>query len=144
MLKYGPRSLGNLPVAAPTDLSGLVGNITAGLGPASGIVSQIFGGGGTIANPLNLIHNMMPNMPLSAAIQQTLKTAFPGAKINMSISPGMLLPTQDAGMYQSLTQYAAYINQLSQSILKIPGYTGIQMSSHGTSLDIWDIFSPLR
>lgn len=107
--------------------------------------SSFFGGGNTfpLASPLNLIHNLQPNQPLSSAIQQTLSTAFPHANINVNISDMLKLAYQDAGMYQSLEQYAGYLNNLSQSIMGVNSNNnqgpnpGIRITSIGTSLDTW-------
>ena len=56
---------------------------------------------------------MMPNMPLSAAISQTLGTAFPIVCTNININPALLLPFQYSVVYQNLQQYALYIKNLS-------------------------------
>jgi hypothetical protein len=135
----GPRSIRQRASVMPMDIS--LGGISFGSGFESiaGGLALLFGGGGTLSAPLNLIHNLMPNMPLSSAIQQTLSTAFPGAKLNINVSDNLKLPSQDAGMYQSLTQYAAYLQQLSQNILGTQNnYQGIHTTTHGDSLDVWD------
>jgi hypothetical protein len=75
---------------------------------------------------------------LSGAIQQTLSTAFPKANLNIAISSALKLAYQDAGIHQSLEQYAGYINNLSQSILGVKNYPGIHITSVGTALDVWD------
>jgi hypothetical protein len=85
-----------------------------------------------------VIHNLQPNMPLSTSIKNTLSTMFPQAQLNINISPNLKLPYQDAGMYQSLPQFAAYIKQLSHSILGTNGYSGVHITTHGTSIDVWD------
>jgi hypothetical protein len=119
--------------------SGPEGSALGGLGQIgsaiSNITSLVFGGGGTIAKPLDIIHNLMPNMPLASGILQTLSKAFNGAPINIKIPDSLKLPSQDAGVYQSLTQFAAYIEQLSQSL----GSKGVQTTSNGSSLDIWEL-----
>jgi hypothetical protein len=86
------------------------------------MISSFFGGGGSgagggLAVPLNFIHNMMPNMPLSSAIQETLGKVFPNADLKVLISSALKLGYQDSGMYQNLTQYASYIKKLSHSIM---------------------------
>jgi hypothetical protein len=104
---------------------------------------DLFGGGiPGLSAPLNLIHNLMPNMPLSSAIQETLGKAFPGANISTNIHPGLKLPYQDAGMYQNMKQFAGYIKNLSQSILVTKNYGGVHMSSHGNNIDVWDGTQP--
>ena len=94
--------------------------------PLAGITGDIgslisaftaFTGGGWMQTPLNLIHNMMPGMPLDSVLQQTLNAAFPNAKIVSLIRAGLSLNYQDSGFYQTLAQYSGYINALSKSIV---------------------------
>jgi hypothetical protein len=143
--RAAPRRFARVGVM-PLDSGGIsLGGVTFGSGFSiiGGVESLLFGGGGTLSNPLNLVHNLMPNMPLSTAIQQTLNTAFPGLKLSMSISPNLKLPSQDAGIFQSMTQYAAQIKQLSQSILGTANnYSGVKMVTNGQILKVFDTASP--
>jgi hypothetical protein len=136
---------------AITDLSGnilkLVSNFD--IGPATSVVggmtTSFFGGGNIspLSAPLNLIHNMMPGMDLSGAIQDTLSKAFPQANINVLISQGIKMGYQDAGMYQSVEQYADYIQKLSQSALGSKGYQGVQLTSYNNTLTALDFTKPV-
>ncbi len=133
------KSIAPLAADATAGVIGALAQLaSSGFENIGGVTSYFFGQGGTVAKPLNIVHNMMPNMLLSDAIKKTLNVAFPNAKINISISPSLKLAYQDAGMYQSLPQYAAYIKQLSHSILGSDKYGGVRMSSHGPSIDVWD------
>jgi hypothetical protein len=71
--------------------------------------------------PSNIVHNMPANTPLSQAMQNTLKTAFPGKQIIMKISDKLKLGYQDAGFYQNLAQYATYARNLSLNIMNGSG-----------------------
>jgi hypothetical protein len=117
----------------------------AGTFDMGGMTGSLFGGGGMnpLAAPLNVIHNLMPNMPLSGAIQETLSKAFPQAGLNLNIAGGMQLGYQDAGMYQTIEQYSKYINQLSHSILGNTNYMGVQMSAYNNVINVWDGTVPL-
>jgi hypothetical protein len=114
------------------------------IGPATsqigGVINSFFGGGNVspLSKPLNLIHNMMPNIPLSSAMQETLSKAFPHADLNIAISSALKLGYQDAGMYQSVEQYIGYINKLSQSIFGTKSYPGVHLSTIDNKLDVWD------
>lgn len=129
----------------PTGVGASFGAATSELG---GVITSFFGGGGGAAGlqaPINLIHNMMPNMPLSSAIQQTLSTAFPMGGTNVNISPLLKLAYQDAGVYQNMQQYAGYVKNLSENLLGIlqtTGYPGVNMTSKGNTLNVWDGTSP--
>src|SRR5262245_7571869 len=123
---------GDQPVITPFAGLGTVtefGSAAIGLATTftGGMASSLFGGGvNGLRAPINLIHNMMPNMPMSAAIQDTLSKAFPQANVNVAISSALKLGYQDAGMYQNMEQYAGFIQKLSQSILGIKNYVGVQ------------------
>lgn len=149
----GPRSLFNQGLAlAPSALTSGLGAIigvaedvlsqfTTGSQIIGGQLASLFAAGGNIQKPLNLIHNMQPGQLLSDAIKETLSRAFPKANLNIAISPNLKLAYQDAGIYQSLPQYAAYIRQLSNSILgggTPDGYTGVHISSYGQGINVWD------
>lgn len=158
-VRTGARSLDRrlFNVAAPRalDPGSIVSSLSGGLitdsqiGPAfsqfGNDISSFFGGGAVspLSEPLNLIHNLMPNMPLSGAIQETLSKAFPNANINMLISSGLQLAYQDAGIYQSVAQYAGYINNLSQSILGTKDYPGVNLSSYNNTINVWDGTQPV-
>jgi hypothetical protein len=128
--------LAQIPLATFGDASATV----------NGITTSLFGGGGgglSLIKPLNLIHNLMPNMPLKDGIQQTLSKAFPKAKLNILIREGLKLAYQDAGMHQNLDQYSQYIQKLSNSIAGTKNYLGVHMSSHSDTIDVWDGTTPV-
>jgi hypothetical protein len=120
-------------------------DIGAATSTIGGITSSFFGGGNVspLSEPLNLIHNMMPNIPLTSAMQETLSKAFPNANINMLISSALKLPYQDAGIYQAVEQYIGYINKLSQSILGTNRYSGVHLSSYDNTINVWDGTRPV-
>ena len=129
-------------VVTPTGLGGgglSIGSLGAATSFGGGFANSLFGGGvDGLSAPLNLIHNLMPNMSLRSAIQQTLSKAFPQGKVNMLISGALKLPYQDAGMYQNMPQYANYIKNLSHSLLGTKGYQGVNMTSHDNTINVWD------
>lgn len=138
--RAGPRNLGRFggplaPTVTPRDFSLSLGS---GFSSIAGITSFLFGGGGNLSNPINLVHNLMPNMPFADAIKQTLDTAFQGATSIIRVSPDLKLPSQDAGIYQSLQQYAVQLRQQSQAILGTDPYKGITVSTHGPSINVHD------
>jgi hypothetical protein len=153
--RTGPRSLDtrSLPVASAATGFGLsqVFSILGGkllseldIGAATyevgGIVASFFGGGNVspLAAPINLIHNALPNIPLSSAITETLSRAYPRANVRVLVSAALKLAYQDAGIYQTMEQYAGYLNKLSQSILGTSGYLGVHISFDGNNINVWD------
>jgi hypothetical protein len=118
-----PFGIGDIGQFGP----GAIGEATSSIG---GMVSSLFGGGeNQLQSPLNLIHNMMPNMSLSSAVSETLGRAFPQGDANIGISDKIKLGFQDAGMYGNMNQYANYVQKLSQSVMGIKDYPGVNMSS---------------
>jgi hypothetical protein len=134
----------NIPRISTFDVGGSTtiggGDIGSAVTSAGGMVSSFLGGGmNGLSAPLNIIHNMLPGMNLSSAIQQTLSTAFgAGGGANIGISDALKLNYQDAGMYQNLEQYAGYIQKLSQSIMGVKNYPGVQMRSKGEGMNVFD------
>lgn len=121
--------------AANSVYSALTGAASVNYG---GIISSIIGGGFPgLAMPLNLIHDWQPNTPLMQAIQKTLSTAFPSAKLVINISPQLMLQYQDAGVYQNINQYAAYLYKISRAILGAQ-YYGVHISSHNDTIYVSD------
>lgn len=110
------------------------------------VLAGAFGGGGFREIPANLVHNLLPNMPLSTAIQQTLTTAFPGVNVKMNISSALKLAYQDGGVYQNLTQYASYIKSLSASLLNGVNSglakQGVDIIPHGNDAIVTDWVQP--
>jgi hypothetical protein len=146
--RTGPRSIDRYfqPKVGQQDVGdfgGFGGMISQTFGNASqaigGNIMSLFGGSGGLVNPLNLIHNLQPNMPLSSAIQETLSRAFPGVPLNINISSMLKLGYQDAGAYQNFPQFASYIKDLSHSIMGTKDYIGVHMTANNTGgIDVWD------
>ena len=116
-------------------VSSIFGDATQSVG---GMTSSLFGGQGGLVYPLNFIHNMQANMPMSQSIQETLSKVFPNANLDIQISDALKLGYQDAGMYQSFSQFASYMKDLSHSIMGTNGYLGVNMTTHGKTIKVWD------
>jgi hypothetical protein len=135
-----------LPLAKPQQ-SGLI---------LSGFVNQAWGnwigldmtlnlmvaaGTGTLADPKNIVHDWTKGTKLSDAIASTLSTAFPDYKADVKISDDLVLAEDDKGYYQTIEQYAAYVRQVSQSILG-PKYQGVRIVVKEKSFSVFDGTSP--
>jgi hypothetical protein len=99
------------------------------------------GGLGGPTDPKNIVHNMPVGTPLSEAMKNTLSTAFPGATVNVNISPKLVLPNNDYSFHQSLAQYGNYIRALSYGILGTPnktGYSGVAITTQGSTINVHD------
>lgn len=157
--RTGPRSIDRMPfsrgraigsfggpsISPAINIGGAASSVASSLGDASvtagGLTSSLFGGGGggfSLIKPLNLIHNMMPQMEMKSAIQQTLSTAFPSAGVNVLIKSGLQRGYQDAGMYQNMEQYASYIQKAANSIAGTKNYMGPIFSSFDNTIHVLD------
>jgi hypothetical protein len=86
----------------------------------------------------NVVHNQPANQPISTAIQNALKTAFPGFTANVRISPNLVRPNDENGFYQTLGQYSTYLFNTSKDIVKTPGYLGVQVVVQGKTINVYD------
>jgi hypothetical protein len=103
-------------------------------------LGDISGLGGP-TKPKNIVHNMPAGQPLSTALQNTLKVAFPNSTIVMNISDKLKLNYPDWGIYQSLEQLGSYVKSLSFSILGTPsttGYKGVSITQNGNTIHVND------
>ena len=99
------------------------------------------GGLGGPTDVKNIVHNMPSGTPLSTAIKNALSVAFPGASLNINISPKLVLNYPDWGFHQSLEQYGNYLKALSHSILGTPntsGYAGVAVAVQGNNIKVHD------
>ena len=65
---------------------------------------------------------------MSVMIVNTLKTVFPDYKYQVNISPKLVLNHDGAGFYGSITQFASYINTISQAIINDDtSYPGVRV-----------------
>jgi hypothetical protein len=95
-------------------------------------------GSPTVGGAANLVHNQPAQQPMATAIQNALQTAFPSFTANVKISPNLVRPNDEHGFYQSLGQYATFLNQASHDIVKTAGYLGVQMSVQGNTINVFD------
>lgn len=99
---------------------------------------MLIGPTGSQQSPANLVHNQPAGMPLGDAVKNTLSQAFPTYTPKVNISAGLVLPNDEFGFYQTLTQYAYYIKQLSMKILGPKNYQGVDIIQQGSNLVVAD------
>lgn len=124
---------------------------------AQGTIFQAFGNWTGVDQTLDLIcypgglnpaagifFSWSPGTPLSAALQTSLTQAFPGYTPAISISSN-LQPPKNApqnGWYESLTQFAQYIQEITQplgeQVTGNPSYPGVQILIDGTTINVID------
>jgi hypothetical protein len=92
---------------------------------------------GSADDPANLSFKWKKGTELGAMIQQTLAQAYPGLKVNLDIQSGLILPADEAGYYQTLSQFANYVKQVSQSI-KTGNYPGVDIAIRDDTFNVYD------
>jgi hypothetical protein len=95
-------------------------------------------GAPNVPGAANLVHNQPAQQPMSTAITNALQTAFPGFTANVKISPNLVRPNDEHGFYQTLGQYATFLNDASHDIMKTTGYLGVQVSVQGKTINVVD------
>lgn len=142
---YGGMQPG-LPLANPAEQGLLVqGTIFPAFGNWVGVDMTldltIRGPFGTPNNykPANVIHNWPQNTPLSSSIQNTLSRAFPQYTPQINISPNLKLNYNDWGFYETIGQYATYIQNISRTIMGgVKNYLGVRMAAQGSKIVVFD------
>ncbi|TKI08339.1 hypothetical protein [Martelella alba] len=120
-----------LPLADPSQ-SGLVlqGTIQQAFGNWQGVNQTldmiVNPSGGTPASPKNIVINWKKGALLATAIKNTLATAFPDYSIEINISSSLVLSHDAPGFYATISQFAAYVKQVSQSIITT-NYSGVDI-----------------
>lgn len=83
---------------------------------------------GSDNSPMNFTINWKAGTPLSQALTQSLKTALPSLVPNIQISSNLVLNYDQVGSYASLEQFAAYLSNISQKIIKTTNYPGVKVT----------------
>jgi hypothetical protein len=81
--------------------------------------------------PANIVINWKAGTQLAQALGQTLAVAFPSFTAQINISPNLVLPNDETGFYQSLTQFAQWLKQRTAKISPVSGYKGVDLSVSG-------------
>lgn len=96
------------------------------------------GGTGTIDDPKNITHVWKKGTYLKTAIDQTLRTAFPDYTPDIQIDPNLIYTEDDVGFYQTVEQYAQYINGLSKAIIGGTTYNGVDILLQDKKFFVFD------
>lgn len=138
---YAGMSKG-LPLANPKQANLILqGTVTEAYGNwqdvNQSIDMKVYPLNGTINSPANIVLNWGAGTKLADAIAATLSVAYPGVKTNININPSLVLSHNAPGYYQSITQFAQYIKQISQSIIG-GTYQGVDMSIRQNTIFVYD------
>jgi hypothetical protein len=138
-----------LPLANPAQ-AGLIlqGQVQQAFGNWIGTdqtVDMIFAQGGSAGTPDapgNFPFTMAPGTPLGTAIQNTLAVAMPGIPVTVSVSPNLVLNYPQVGHYTTLERFASFVKALSLGIVGSASYDGVQITTNGASVTVFDGVGP--
>jgi len=93
---------------------------------------------GTQQAPRNLILNWNKGQELATVIKNTLNIAFPDYTVNIQIKNNLVLSNDEKGYFQTTTQFAKYIKEVSQHIVKDATYQGVCMTIGNKLFNVFD------
>lgn len=127
---------------------------------AQGMVFQAFGNWQGVNQTLDLIcypgaantdqnisFSWAAGTSLATALTVTLAQAFPQYKTSINISSSLTLANAETGHYNSLAQFADYLQQITQKIgmpTNGPQYPGVLITITGNTIFAFDGTSPLK
>jgi hypothetical protein len=140
---YGGMQKG-LPLAKPSQ-NGLIvrGQIFQAFGNWIGVDQTldliIATATGTEIKPKNIVLNWKAGTTMATAIRTTLSTAFPDYKPpTINIDPKLVLPADEVGFYENITQFAKTVKVISQQIIGGNDYAGVDITPSENSFTVLD------
>lgn len=99
-----------------------------------------YSGGGTGAydRPINLTLDWKKGATLGAALENTLKTAFPTFQITNRTSQNLVYSADQPHIAQTVTQLGQWAKQFSRGMIKDANYMGVSISIFGNTITIFD------
>lgn len=97
---------------------------------------------GSADAPKNIILNWVQGQTLQSALQATLATAFPSAKVKFAISGNLVAPESIVGYYATVEELARDVLAASRYVINDPNYLGVQIFQQQGSFSIYDGTSP--
>jgi hypothetical protein len=104
---------------------------------ASAQGADIASGSPAPAVPAPIALNWQPQQPLAAALKPALAAAFPNYRINVNISPNLVIAAANPHYCGSLVQLAQWLQPVSQTIIG-GNYSGVMLSVHGNQINAFD------
>ncbi len=94
-------------------------------------------GGATQSEPANLVFQCPAGQPISGSLKSALQAAYPNLSVNVNVSPNLVLSQPEAGVYQTIQQFAGYLNGLTAGT-QGADYQGVQMTLANGVLNVFD------
>lgn len=99
-------------------------------------------GGATQSKPAALSFSWKAGTPMSAMLQQVLAQAYPGLGVDVRISPSLVLPADESGVYQTIQQFSSWAQRVSQQINTDPTYPGVTIALRDGKMVAFDGTQP--
>lgn len=139
---YGGMQAG-LPLANPAQAGLLIrGTISQAFGNWVGkdmtLDMTVAPAAGSPDDPLNLNFFWAKGTSLNDNIKTVLSQAFPNAKVNMLTADNLILTEDTVGLYQTLDQFASYVQAVSVGYSNDPNYYGIKIVLKDNVFNVYD------
>ena len=85
-------------------------------------------------NPGNIVLHWQSGQQLTDALTLTFKTAFPALVPDIQISPSLVLPYTETGMYSSLSELSRSVRAITRPMNIAPNYQGVRIWVHGNKI----------
>lgn len=98
-------------------------------------------GGATQAEPGKLSFTWKKGDKLEEVVQTVLQAAYPKVKLDINISPNLVLAQDEQGVYQTIEQFASYVKGVSLDILGASGtatYQGVEIVLSNDVMRVFD------
>lgn len=104
----------------------------------------IVDGGATQTQPAKLSFTWKKGDKLESVVRQVLQGAYPKLKLDVKISPNLVLPQDEQGVYQTLQQFATYVKGVSLDIMGggSTTYPGVSIILTDGGLRVFDGTTP--
>lgn len=99
---------------------------------------------GSNPGPLNIVLNWKAGTTLASALKNTFNVAYPGIPQNIALSANLVLNYDQAHVVSALDELAMWLNPISKSIVKTPGYPGVVLAFDGNTVLALDQANPKK
>jgi hypothetical protein len=93
---------------------------------------------GSQAQPVNITHEWPAGQNLGDMVKGALAVAYPNFKCSVETSSNLILGQAEPGFYENIDQFAKYVREVSQHIVKTPGYLGVRIVAQNNQFIVSD------
>lgn len=93
--------------------------------------------GASQSSPASLSFLWKKGQKMGPVLEQTLRAAYPAYQVKVDVSPDLVLPQDESGVYQTIQQFATYVKGVSQGI-KGGNYQGVSLTLRDNTVTAQD------